>query len=453
MRSGRCCTTALAAVLAAGMLGGCMMATRSAGTTVDTGHSAARFAGEGAAAPEGPSVTQIALADGIDFSYETEMDPFKYHDIRPAERPALDTDEAGNWLIFDRMEESAKSAGNRITDESLNAYVGDVICRLAGPYCPDIRYYVLRIPGFNASMASNGMMNIRTGFLLRARNEAQFAAVLGHEIAHYLRRHGIQRFQNVRARNDFMQIFRIGVTAGATFGGVVVPAEAVDLTALLTEGAVRAYSRDHEREADLVGLLLMHQAGYDPHEAAAAWKNLIAEMGGDGGGGDFLDTHPAPKDRAEYLDQIAATMQARQPANRKGVEEYRRQIDPFLPMMLRDEINHGNPKHTLKLLDMLKEDGADAAVVTYFQGEVFRLRGTLDEDGEWVASTDLNAALEKYIEAIELGEPPNELHRNMGTILEKLEEPELARKAYARYLERAPGAVDAEVIRAMMEAL
>ncbi|MHC8510360.1 MAG: M48 family metallopeptidase [Rhodospirillales bacterium] len=447
MRSGRCCTTALAAVLAAGVLGGCMMATRSAGTTVDTGHSSVRVAGEGAAAPEGPSVTQVALADGIDFSYETEMDPFKYHDVRPAERPALDTDEAGLWLIFDRMEESAKSAGNRITDESLNAYVGDVICRLAGPYCPDIRYYVLRVPGFNASMASNGMMNIRTGFILRARNEAQLAAVLGHEIAHYLRRHGIQGFQNRRMKADFMAIFSIGVVAAGA------PVETIDLAGLITTGSVFAYNRDTEREADLVGLLLMHKAGYDPHEAAAAWKNLIAEMGGDGGGGGFFASHPAPKDRAEYLDQIAATMQARRPADRKGVEDYRRQIDPFLPMLLRDEINHGNPEHTLKLLEMLKEDGADAAVVTYFQGEVFRLRGTLDEDGEWVASTDLNAALDKYLEAVELGEPPNELHRNMGTILEKLEKPELARKAYARYLERAPGAVDAEVIRAMMEAL
>ena len=102
--------------------------------------------------------------------------------IDSGKRPELHTDEAGLWMVLDNMEEKLKTSGNRITDPHINQYVREIVCKLAGPDCASIRIYVMQVPLFNATMAPNGIMQIWTGLLLRAKNEAQLAYVLGHEI-------------------------------------------------------------------------------------------------------------------------------------------------------------------------------------------------------------------------------------------------------------------------------
>src|SRR5262249_34912191 len=109
--------------------------------------------------------------------------------IMPSSRPALSSDEAGLWRAMDKAEDEVKSSRFRLRDPELNAYVNDVICRLVPDRCPDVRVYVIRTPYFNAQAAPNGMIEVWSGLLLRAKNEAQLAAVLGHELGHYLERH------------------------------------------------------------------------------------------------------------------------------------------------------------------------------------------------------------------------------------------------------------------------
>ena len=113
-------------------------------------------------------------------------------DIEPGERPSIESEEASLWMMMDRVEGNLKTSGRVVDDPALNAYVSGLVCRLAGPYCGDVRVYVVRAAGFNASMAPNGSMRVWTGLLLRSRNEAQLAFVLGHELGHYLRRHSLQ---------------------------------------------------------------------------------------------------------------------------------------------------------------------------------------------------------------------------------------------------------------------
>ena len=149
-------------------------------------------------------------------------------DLSPGQRPALATDEAGWWLVRDRAESKLRTAGNLVRDEALNRYVKGIVCRLAGPYCPDIRVYLLRVPYFNASMAPNGVMQVWTGLLLRTRNEAQLAAVLGHELAHYLRRHTLHRRRDAKSTTAALIFFQIG----AAIGGIPAAGQIARLIAL-----------------------------------------------------------------------------------------------------------------------------------------------------------------------------------------------------------------------------
>ena len=72
-----------------------------------------------------------------------------------------------------------------------------------------IRVYAMRQPDFNASMAPNGMMIVHTGLLAHMRNEAQLAAVLGHESGHYLRRHSVQNWRSLKSKSAAMAVVGI----------------------------------------------------------------------------------------------------------------------------------------------------------------------------------------------------------------------------------------------------
>ena len=107
------------------------------------------------------------------------------------------SDEGGygpSWTGRNRLRRSPFN----LRDPKLRSYVQDIACRLGAGHCPDIRVHLVRTPYFNASMAPNGMMQVWSGLLLRVDNEAQLAAVLGHEIGHYLARHSVERLRDVK---------------------------------------------------------------------------------------------------------------------------------------------------------------------------------------------------------------------------------------------------------------
>src|SRR5438067_12758169 len=119
-------------------------------------------------------------------------------------------------------------------------------------------------------MARSAMIQIWTGLLLQAENEAQGAYVLGHEIGHYVRRHSVQQFRDLRTKAAASVFFT--TLAGAAGVGFVGP-----LIQLPTVSSVFAFSRDNEREAAAVGFELMVPAGYDAHEPPKSGESLLAQ--------------------------------------------------------------------------------------------------------------------------------------------------------------------------------
>ena len=92
-------------------------------------------------------------------------------DIHPGFTPSTTGAEGGIWMVMDNVEDKLKSSSLRILEGPLEAYLQQIVCRLATDYCEDIRVYVIRAPYFNATMAPNGMMQVWTGLLLRTQNE------------------------------------------------------------------------------------------------------------------------------------------------------------------------------------------------------------------------------------------------------------------------------------------
>jgi beta-barrel assembly-enhancing protease len=363
--------------------------------------------------------------------------PYAVASLMPQYRPDAQSMEAGLWMTVEKAEKKTKTAGNRVTDKRINDYLHTIICRLSKQYCNDIRVYVMRVPMFNATMSPNGMMHVWTGLLLRVQNEAQLAAVLGHEIGHYLRRHSLQRFRNIINTGNALIFAQMALAVAG------VP-RAGDLMTLAASGNFAAFGRDHEREADGYGLLFLAKGGYDPAEASKVWRRLIREKEADKKYSTpslFTATHPQSEERMDILEDLAKRVSVDGIAE-TGQERFEAVFLPMRATYLRDELHQRNFGRTEALLDMLIEDGANIAELHFFKGELYRLR---KKNG------DQEKALESYQTSMKLGAPPPEVFRQIALVQHRLGDKNGAITSLQKYLLANPNAEDAQVIKQLIK--
>ena len=189
--------------------------------------------------------------------------------IGPNHRPA-DADEKGLWSQYERVEADIAGSNLLIEDKALTSYLADIGGRVGGPAAKDLRVYLARVPEFNAFMAPTGFMVVFSGLLTRMRDEAQLSGVIAHEAGHFLRRHHIRGWRDLRRKTDALSFLAFG----AGLGGVATGIYAGDLVRLASFGAIfslASYSRELEAEADAMGLRLIAEAGYDPAAMPNTW--------------------------------------------------------------------------------------------------------------------------------------------------------------------------------------
>ena len=179
-------------------------------------------------------------------------------------------------------------------DPVLNRRVQEVGRRIAAvsPHPEwDWQFTVIENDEPNAFALPGGKVGVNTGLFQVAKNDAQLAAVLGHEVGHAIARHGAERMSQGLLEQAGLAV--LGATTNAAYAQLA--AQAATLAVILP------YSRTQESEADHIGLILMAKAGYDPREAVQLWKNF--ETLGGARQPEFLSTHPAPGNRIQNLER------------------------------------------------------------------------------------------------------------------------------------------------------
>lgn len=345
-------------------------------------------------------------------------------------KPDLATDEGGLWDQADRFEIQLRRNPFRIKDKDLQSYIQDIACQLGGDHCPDIRVYIMHTPWFNANMSPNGMMQVWSGLLLRADNEAQLAAVLGHEIGHYLAKDSVEGLRDLKTKSAFAQFVAPFGLVGAV-GQLAITASAF------------GYSRDQERKADMVGAQLMLNAGYNPAEASKIWSNLLLELkakpDGDPTKSSLLfATHPSTEERLENLNRFAE----QHPGGELKEKEYTEKIAPYLRGWLADEVKRGQHEESLALLNRKVEMYPENSEYLFSRGEVFRMRAN---------TTDFDSALKDYQTAAENKNSPPETYRGIGMIYRLRHENDKANEYFAKYLQLSPDCSDSLMIKSYME--
>ena len=373
----------------------------------------------------------------------TEFQPLEAK-ISPGHVPDMGELEAGLWMRVEQHETDVKNSPRRIRDDEINQYLHNILCRLSPDYCEDIRLYVTRVPFFNASMTPNGLMTVWSGLLLRVHNEAQLAAILGHELGHYLRRHGLDGFKDAKLKSNVATLLSLGFGFAAYTDNwnADVYSNANDIGQYILLASRYAHSRAAEREADQFGVQLMSEAGYDPFEAARVWKNIIDEeeaaKRGKLHGSPFFATHPAPKDRLATLDSYARILTANKAENGEiATERFMRHMMPYWKTLLEDELRLNQSGKTEFILDNLIAGNVVPGVVHFYKGELYRQR---KETGD----TDL--ARQHYLQALQSDYFLPETYRSLGLLQLKEKRMPEARENLKRYLAASPDAEDREMI-------
>lgn len=190
-----------------------------------------------------------------------------------------------------------------LNDPGVDGYLDRLGKKLAA-YAPGEKYpYQFKCvndPGINAFALPGGFLYINRGTIEAADNEAELAGVIGHEIGHVALRHGTNQ-----ATKQYLAQFPL-LILGGVLGSNSFRSALLQLGAGFTLNSVLLkYSRDDERQADLMGTQILYDAGYDPRHVATFFEKLESR-----GGTDFFSSHPNPENRIQNINNEIAKLGA-----------------------------------------------------------------------------------------------------------------------------------------------
>ncbi|MEK6284261.1 MAG: M48 family metalloprotease [Acidobacteriota bacterium] len=198
-----------------------------------------------------------------------------------------------------------------LDDRDVQSYVERVGRRLAEAIPVEFQhrqftysFKVVDARDLNAFALPGGFTYINRGLIEGAKNEGEMAGVMAHEMSHVALRHGTAQVAKARKYQTGAAV--VGIL-GAILGGPAVG----QLGAAGIGAYFLKFSREYEKQADILGAQIMASAGYDPHDLANMFRTL--ERQGGSGGPQWMSDHPNPGNRFEYINREADALRVTNP--------------------------------------------------------------------------------------------------------------------------------------------
>jgi len=204
---------------------------------------------------------------------------------------------------FSKMRAEIPLAKDVKQRDYVNCVVEDIVAELPEPFKSmkwDVE--VFDNDAANAFAMAGGKIGVFTGILKVANTPDQFAAVIGHEIAHVTEEHTIDRINRAQITGGAVAVTSILV--GDQLGIGAQGAQSI-LEGAAQLGILLPFGRGQESDADLVGLDYMAAAGFDPRASIQLWKNMAKAS--TGAPLEFLSTHPLSDTRISDLQEKMPT--------------------------------------------------------------------------------------------------------------------------------------------------
>ena len=321
---------------------------------------------------------------------------------------AINDDERRLWEQAKEVRAQLAEKDLLVNDQALNAYLETVLNGLmlapVPEQVPKPAVYVMRSPVRIGSSFADGGILVTVGMLAAIQNEAQLAALLGHELGHFTARHA------------FVQS-RFAATNRST----------VDRMEL---------SRQNESAADQYALMAMRQAGYDPREALKLLALSKPEEGELSPGMEPFRSHPFTQERIHDLNAAIGAVQGQ--TLRVDEERYNQAIVSVLPVAADVELKAGQLERANASIARLLALQPDSGRAYYLKAEHARLT---ERDGRNSAP-----ARQAYQRAVELAPNDPEAVRALGLLYQGDGNMAAATPLLEKYLQLAPDAADRKLI-------
>ena len=233
-----------------------------------------------------------------------------------------------------------------INDGQLNDYLSGLGHRLVNAVPAEYRhpefeysFTPVNLKEINAFALPGGPMFVNRGMLAAATTEGEVAGVMAHELSHVVLRHGT-------ANATKAQGFQIGAIAGAIAGAVIGGA----LGEVVSQGSqfglgtwMLKYSREYERDADLLGTQIMARAGYDPRDLAHMFETI--ERQGGSGGPQFLSDHPNPGNRTQYINAEAQHLAIGARPDQRAFQSAQNRLSSLPRALSQADVERGNARN------------------------------------------------------------------------------------------------------------
>src|SRR5580698_4007337 len=165
------------------------------------------------------------------------------------------------------------------------------------------RFHVVASEEINAFALPGGTMFVNLGAIQAAETESQLVGVIGHEMSHVILRHSTCNISKHHKRSIWYGLAQIG--AAVALGGYGGAAASEGIGAYDNLDFLRM-SRNDEKQADLLGVRIAHDAGFDPRGLPQFFEIIQAKYGS--GSAQFLSDHPSPGNRTEYVNKEIAVL-------------------------------------------------------------------------------------------------------------------------------------------------
>jgi predicted Zn-dependent protease len=231
---------------------------------------------------------------------------------------ALEEKNIANQIMRDVM-----SSDEVVDDAEINDYINTLGMRLAATG-PDksqwFSFFVVKDNSINAFAMPGGVIGVHTGLIVAARSEGELAGVLGHEIGHVVQHH-LARILAQQKRDAVINMAGMALALlAARANPQLAQAAMISSSATMVQKQLD-YTREHEREADRVGIQILENAGYDTSAMVGFFE--VLQKGTrfvDGSAPSFLRTHPITSERI-------ADVSARTGKNKFNLQAYSPEFD------------------------------------------------------------------------------------------------------------------------------
>ena len=358
----------------------------------------------------------LALAAGC---ASTDLPP-----VSDVDRFRLEQDEKRVWLMAWQETDEIDRSGTLYDDRELENYLNGITRKLQPPeVLRNIPFAVriIRDPTLNAFAFPNGAIYVHSGLMAVMESEAQFAALVAHEMTHATHRHAVKELRN--EKNKMAMAATLQTVLGGHHGE------------LSARASVAGYSRDLEAEADAAGLALAVAAGYDPQDAVRLYDHLAEEVQ-EGGISEpfFYGTHPRIQDRVDSLAGLLASRYPGKAGGRANADLFFRRTAGLVLDNAGLDIRAGRFSRAQRSLErfLRKCPPGDARPIALL-GDLYRKRGI---------PGDLELARTQYRKAIETDPGCADAYRGLGLVFSRTGDAAGARASFATYLSLSPQARD-----------